>query len=79
MQNIPCGLTPAELPAREQSHEQNSDFATLINIFSSHQAKKIKKNFTCRAYHSLCTGLIQSSRKMLRWREGLECARYAPC
>jgi hypothetical protein len=42
MQNIPCRLTPAELPAREQSHEQNSDFASMINIFSGRRAQKSK-------------------------------------
>src|SRR5216683_1808777 len=44
MQNIPCGLTPAELPAREQSHQQNSDFAPAINIFSGRQ-RRISKYF----------------------------------
>jgi hypothetical protein len=42
MQDIPCGLTPAELPAREQSHEQNSDFTTAINIFLGLSSKKTK-------------------------------------
>jgi hypothetical protein len=46
MQNIPCGLTPAELPAREQSHEQNSDFTNTINIFSGRQSRKSKNFFT---------------------------------
>jgi hypothetical protein len=46
MQDIPCGLTPAELPTREQSHEQNSDFATTINIFSGRQLEKGKNFFT---------------------------------
>jgi hypothetical protein len=46
MQNIPCGLTPAELPAREQSHEQNSDFATTINLFSGRQPRKLKNFFS---------------------------------
>jgi hypothetical protein len=45
MQNIPCWLTPAGLPAREQSHEQNSDFTNSINIFSGRQPKKSKNNF----------------------------------
>jgi hypothetical protein len=40
--NIPCGLTPAELPAREQSHEQNSDFTTPINLFPGRQPRKLK-------------------------------------
>jgi hypothetical protein len=40
MQNFPCGLTPTELSAREQSQEQNSDFETWINIFSSRQPEK---------------------------------------
>jgi hypothetical protein len=39
MQNIPCGLTPAELPVREQSHHQNSDFTTSINLFSAPNKK----------------------------------------
>jgi hypothetical protein len=45
MQNIPCRLTPAELPAREQLHEQNSDFTATINIFSGRGTRKIKKIF----------------------------------
>jgi hypothetical protein len=43
MQNIPCGLTPAELPAREQSHEQNNDFATSINVFWVASRENLKK------------------------------------
>jgi hypothetical protein len=53
MQNIPCGLTPAELPAREQSHEQNSDFTNTINIFSGRQSKKSKKYFFTFVGHAL--------------------------
>ena len=79
MQNIPCGLTPAELPAREQSHEQNSDFTTAINIFSSRQPRKLKKFSPPGLIAPQCTGLMLGGRKMLGWREGLECARYARC
>jgi hypothetical protein len=35
MHDIPYGLTPAGLLAREQLHDKNSDFATAINIFST--------------------------------------------
>jgi hypothetical protein len=53
MQNIPCGLTPAELPAREQLHEQNNDFTTMIQYFFESPAEKIKKNF-----HALGSSLV---------------------
>jgi hypothetical protein len=79
MQNIPCGLTPAELPAREQLHEQNNDFTTMIQYFFESLAEKIKKIFMCWAHRSFCTGLMLGGPKMLRWRGGFECARYAHC
>ena len=44
MQKILVGLTPAELPAHEQSHEQNNEFARTINI-SSGQLSGFSKNF----------------------------------
>jgi hypothetical protein len=66
MQDIPCGLTPAELPAREQSHEQNSDFATTINIFSGRQLEKGKNFFHRWTHRSLCTGLMPGSSKNTR-------------
>jgi hypothetical protein len=46
MQNIPYRLTPAELPAREQSHEQHSDFAAVINIFCAVGSAFLKFFFT---------------------------------
>ena len=66
MQNIPCWLTPAELPAREQSHEQNSDFTTTINIFSGRQPEKMKNFFylpaSSLAVRSAHAGLSQDAR-----------------